>query len=1219
MLLYTLVLVALFSTTTTVVIDVPGSTVDNATSPGSLQYYLCANGSTAITHHSILHLSSSSPHTLLPGHFCLVAHLSNVTITSDGSNNTAHIVCHNVTGPTTGLGFMDMTHLTLHNLHFSHCGGIISSESLSSINESRIYFPPGQTAVLLFNHCHHLTIHGVSVDGQYYGYAVIAVNVYGKVVISDVAVTNSMVCTDSMGNSSIIMCSGSGMLFMFIETVNNNSIDTSYNFTFLNSVTISNSINHSPFANVDPIALLQYGSGRVAVFGAGGLTVIFSEGGYHNGQFTIQSGGMWNNQGISGGCLVVYLNTVGVTLPSLSFRKYIVFNKNKPLNGNGGGLGVYVISSSQTHINKCQVGTLEISFNEVLFSQDTASYGGGVYMLLPCSEHIHVNVTFNTVHWYYSEARVAGALAYIESDCLSTYSNATIEFIDLMAFFNGVHGWPYHFWYRELSLLDFNNIAQVIFKSLSMPSIMFHHSSSGPAVAATNTDIILMGSIEFHAIYSKDTIGFNLKALSRLVIPQPATINIDVASSYPYTSLITALGRSYGGYKDCPLVLMAPLSVNISRDVPNDLYVFYSDGLSKCNNSYTKYIKSTTDISKLISSPPAHLCLCGTNMTCVQPNKTDSIISYLGKHITVPVFAVDFEYQSVVAEVFILSCSRNKFTDINKYGKQLLNEDQCTDVRFSLNSVGHCKMSFAIVDEQIHLDLNITLLPCPIGFYNINNNCVCDPYLTQHDIATTCDIDTTSIAITDGTWLGHVVIDDSLLPSTSANNGTFGYAPVCPTGYCTQGRTRVDMTQLYSLCRGHRTAVLCGACDEGYSMVLGSEQCLHCTTDVWLEVTIVVATAGLLLVLLLFCLNVTISSKLLGGVVFYANMTEVSMRTAVLHSSKYGHVLDVVFSLFNLNIGLGVCFYKGMTATDKTALQFVFPVYMWCIVVVLIVVSRFSTRVSNWTSRSSVQVLATLLYLSFAKLLLTVIDILMPVTIKTPEGDFTVWYIDGNVSYWNDTGHIVLLIVAVIVGVVYLMPFVVWTTCGSLLLRFRYVRLRRSAVDAYHGQYRGGWGWWFGARVCLLVMSYVNYAMLRGTNPSLLLVIHMSLMSLFTFVQLLFRPFRLFWLNMLDSAVLGNLIAVEFLSLYTELKQDTTSYVPFISSLMVMIIILLLFIMISHFMNKFKTTRALTNKCIWYLKSNIRHLHALVKSDICVNIEEGIESELREPLLDIVN
>ena len=105
-------------------IDVPGSTVDNAMSPGSLQYYLCEQG--FVTHHSIVYLSSSFNHTILPGHFCLLAHLSNVTITSDGSKNIAHIVCRNTTAPTTGFGFVNMTRLTLNNLHFSGCGGIAS-------------------------------------------------------------------------------------------------------------------------------------------------------------------------------------------------------------------------------------------------------------------------------------------------------------------------------------------------------------------------------------------------------------------------------------------------------------------------------------------------------------------------------------------------------------------------------------------------------------------------------------------------------------------------------------------------------------------------------------------------------------------------------------------------------------------------------------------------------------------------------------------------------------------------------------------------------------------------------------------------------------------------------------------------------------------------------------------------------------------------------------
>ena len=293
-------------------IDVPGSTVDNATSPGSLQYYLCEHGSTAVTYNSIVYLSSSFNHTILPGHFCLLAHLSNVTITSDGSNNIAHIACHNTTAPTTGFGFVNMTHLTLNNLHFSGCGGSLSSESLSSINKSKIYFPPGQTGVLVFNHCHDLTMHDVSVDGGYFGYAMIAVNVYGNVNISDVTVANSVVCTEEELKYSSIICSGSGMLFMFIEAQQFITDTTNSNHTFLNNVRLLHNTNH--FTSISPLTLLQ---SKVPVFGAGGLTVIFSEKGYHNGQFTVESSGIFKNSGLSGGCLVVYLNTIWI--PFLSF------------------------------------------------------------------------------------------------------------------------------------------------------------------------------------------------------------------------------------------------------------------------------------------------------------------------------------------------------------------------------------------------------------------------------------------------------------------------------------------------------------------------------------------------------------------------------------------------------------------------------------------------------------------------------------------------------------------------------------------------------------------------------------------------------------------------------------------------------------------------------------------------------------------------------------
>ena len=167
---------------------------------------------------------------------------------------------------------------------------------------------------------------------------------------------------------------------------------------------------------------------------------------------------------------------------------------------------------------------------------------------------------------------------------------------------------------------------------------------------------------------------------------------------------------------------------------------------------------------------------------------------------------------------------------------------------------------------------------------------------------------------------------------------------------------------------------------------------------------LVFAMAGIVLVIVLFCLRMTISNQLLGGIIFYVNMTEVSLRTVILHQHTYGFILNIIFSLLNLELGFSVCLYNGLNALIKTALQFIFPVY-------LVIISKRSSFFANLTVHSSIQILATLFYLSFAKLLLNVINVFVPVNVQTPHGEFTVWYVDGNIPYWTvDMLHYSLLL-----------------------------------------------------------------------------------------------------------------------------------------------------------------------------------------------------------------
>jgi len=67
------------------------------------------------------------------------------------------------------------------------------------------------------------------------------------------------------------------------------------------------------------------------------------------------------------------------------------------------------------------------------------------------------------------------------------------------------------------------------------------------------------------------------------------------------------------------------------------------------------------------------------------------------------------------------------------------------------------------------------------------------------------------------------------------------------------------------------------------------------------------------------------------------------------------------------------CFFKGMDAYSKTWLQFVFPVYIWVIVGLIILASHFSRRFTKLLGNNPVSVLATLILLSYARILRSLI------------------------------------------------------------------------------------------------------------------------------------------------------------------------------------------------------------------------------------------------------
>ena len=162
--------------------------------------------------------------------------------------------------------------------------------------------------------------------------------------------------------------------------------------------------------------------------------------------------------------------------------------------------------------------------------------------------------------------------------------------------------------------------------------------------------------------------------------------------------------------------------------------------------------------------------------------------------------------------------------------------------------------------------------------------------------------------------------------------------------------------------------------EYNYSLAIGSSHCIYCSNDYNLALVI---AAGFLLVLYISFLNLTVTQGMINAVIFYANNIIVWTYQSILFPNQIPSRL-IFFKTFiawlNLDLGIETCFLNNLNAFWKSWLQFVFPFYLWFIVGLMVVLARHSTRLTILFGNKAVPVLATLILLSYMKLLRTVVD-----------------------------------------------------------------------------------------------------------------------------------------------------------------------------------------------------------------------------------------------------
>ena len=413
--------------------------------------------------------------------------------------------------------------------------------------------------------------------------------------------------------------------------------------------------------------------------------------------------------------------------------------------------------------------------------------------------------------------------------------------------------------------------------------------------------------------------------------------------------------------------------------------------------------KNTNNLSNF-TSDPTRVCFCSGGIPqCFSDQKNLSV--YPGELFTLSLATIGYGFGTVPGLVQAQLQKQLKNTSLGTSLQQSQGTSaECTDIGYSIIS-GEAndtvKLAFAVnldsfsysrgvIQEAIYLQsrrfydeededsqilspydtvheiffnipvfLNVSLLPCPMGFQLYEGTCRCAQILRKRGIDSCIIINGNKYIYRPGTyWIG-------LRADSSSESGIEVHYP-CPYDYCIPDDINITVETLDEQCQFNRSGDLCGGCQSGLSTTLGSSECRECS-NMYLTLILAFAVAGLVLVAFLFLLNLTVSVGTINGLVFYANIVQ-AISTTFIPMSDVTLLLRVFIAWVNLDLGISTCFYNGMDTYAKTWLQFVFPLYILVLVSAIIFATHHSTWAVKLFGSNAVPVLATLFLLSYAKM-----------------------------------------------------------------------------------------------------------------------------------------------------------------------------------------------------------------------------------------------------------
>ena len=1132
------------------------------------EQYMC----NSTYHHPTISLvlNSSVMYNITTNSFCF---LSTVDITIRSSTNSPAVIScvqdDHIPVPTLGLAFINSS-ITLQGMTFINCGTYLNTlpdNFIDILHSSSLYYSSTHAAALLFIQC-TLNMSEVELTSSY-GFAVIGINLINSVLQNvNISASATVYINNSETNA------GCGMMLHFLSYPQTEEIK--FHMVSINQSRFFSNIN---VQNQSCAIDMDLQSAPEMVVSAAALTILYTQHNYQANVY-VDNSIFKENLGTTGGAvLILHYNSHHGSFVNINNSNFKNNNLLDLQQCYGADVSFNFLSSlkiqTSNDISSPLILENTIVHNDLLSAFNQRYFKAGA-IYIGVKENNPVNMTMLLKNMKCNNAVAIHTGVCMFAEMLGIYKtgsvSVTLESVD--ATNNTLSSIS-----PSAGMFTFHGVNCYINGTTERPSTF--RDNFGVVIDATDSHIYLSGYILFEDNKGISGAAIKIHYDSRLHFMNGLTASFTNNQAILGGAIYADVNNKQEGcsfhFQSNDIKLF--FSNNIATEAGNDIYAFpiYNCWFDDSNHSYTpdQAMKFYKEKLHLLNQNGSSIWSISTKPTKLKMTSNGDIYTYPGQMVSLNLSALDelnrFVFTNVKIDVIPEKRDSRSHLWLSYEDKvQIIQESRYknyTNIRFTVHTTTvhnrslHGKLIISLLNYPDAVYSKVHIHPCPPGFVlDIKTgNCVCSPVLyafaKDNSFLMTCSIQTKTFTRSSITlsWAGLIAMEDRI----EDGKKVFGISRSCPLGKCegnsvlnhfqSTGETGHDnffvaheikngQFDITPLCINHREGTLCGKCNDGLSVVFGSQKCMHCSNK-WIWTALVQVALGPIVIYLLYALRLTLTAGTLNGIIFYAQaangglMDLLSLHSGVNFVLTTAAKLSIGFlSVLNLNLGLPLCFYNGMTELWKTGLSLVFPIYLLTIVVVLIIFSRYSTWLSNRISHSSVQVLVTVVHLSFSKLLIAIIDVFTPARIYTDSGYIDVWYWDGTVRYLSPE-HRNLVIYASLIVFPLVIPYITLLLLAKPLRRCSLAnKYLRPVLEAIHAPYKEGRKYWFVLRLVLVIILYIIYAVYRGKNDFKIFLSSSPILMFFVIGQAYVKPFKNDFLNIMDIWLMFN---ITFLSTTT--------------------------------------------------------------------------------------